>query len=47
MTARRRRPAKLLNPFGRVQKQLDDDRLAAAIAVVEGLDPTLAELAPT
>jgi len=47
MTARRRRPAKLLNPFGRVQKQLDDDRLAAAIAVVEGLDPALAELAPT
>jgi hypothetical protein len=47
MTTGKRRPGKLLNPFGRVQKQMDADRLASAIAVVEALDPGLAEVAPT
>ena len=42
----RRRSARLLNPFGRVQKGMDDERLATAIAVAEALDPTLVELAP-
>jgi hypothetical protein len=47
MTARRkRRPMKLLNPFGRVQKGMDDDRLAAAIAVVKAHDPELAGSTP-
>jgi hypothetical protein len=46
MTTRRRRPGRLLNPFARVQKGMDDERLATAIAVVETLDPTLVELAP-
>jgi hypothetical protein len=32
---------KLLNPFGRVQKRMDDDRLAAAIAVAQAHDPEL------
>jgi hypothetical protein len=36
----------LLNPFGRVQKRMDDDRLAAAIAVVEASEPGLKEAAP-
>jgi hypothetical protein len=47
MTARRkRRPIKLLNPFGRVQKGMDDARLAAAIAVVKAHDPELADRTP-
>ncbi|HEY2788949.1 MAG TPA: hypothetical protein VGI72_05795 [Gaiellales bacterium] len=46
MATRRRPSGRLLNPFGRVQKRMDDDRLAAAIAVVEALDPGLVELAP-
>jgi hypothetical protein len=46
MTTRRRRSVRLLNPFGRVQKRLDDERLAAAIAVVEALEPELKKLAP-
>jgi hypothetical protein len=47
MTTRRRRSVRLLNPFGRFQKQMDSQRLAAAIAVVEALEPDLKELAPT
>jgi hypothetical protein len=38
---------RLLNPFGRVQQRMDQERLAAAVAVVEALEPDLKELAPT
>jgi hypothetical protein len=47
MTTRRRRSVRLLNPFARFEKRMDDERLAAAIAVVEALEPDLKELAPT
>ena len=46
MTTRRRRTVRLLNPFGRVEKRMDAERLAAAVAVVEALEPQLKEVAP-
>jgi hypothetical protein len=37
---------KLLNPFGGVQKRIDDDRVKAAIAVVETSEPELRDSRP-
>jgi hypothetical protein len=47
MTERRpRRSLKLLNPFARIEKRMSDDRVADAIAIVEGADPELQEREP-
>jgi hypothetical protein len=46
MTERKRRSMKLLNPFARVEKRMNDERLAGAIAVVEAGDPELHDRDP-
>ena len=42
----RRRPLRILHPFSPVEKGMADERMVTAIAVVEGLDPTLHERGP-
>jgi hypothetical protein len=47
MTERRqRRSLKLLNPFARVEKRMNDARLTEAIAVVEAGEPELHDREP-
>jgi hypothetical protein len=46
MTIRRRRAARLLNPFGGVERRMNDDRVAAAVAAVEAAEPGLRDLEP-
>jgi hypothetical protein len=42
----RRRPMRLLHPFSPVEKGMADERIATAIAVVEGVSPGLHECEP-
>jgi hypothetical protein len=42
----RRRPLRILHPFSPVEQGMADERMAIAIAVVEGLDPTLHDRGP-
>jgi hypothetical protein len=46
MSIRRRRTIRLFNPFGRVERRMNDDRMAAAVAAVEAAEPRLHELEP-
>jgi hypothetical protein len=46
VSIRRRRPARLLNPFGGVERRMQADRQAAAVAVVEAAEPGLHDLQP-
>jgi hypothetical protein len=46
MSTRRRRAVRLLNPFSGVERRMNDERIAAAVAAVEASEPGLHELEP-
>jgi hypothetical protein len=42
----RRNPVRVLNPFGRIERRMNDERIAAAVAAVEAAEPGLREREP-
>jgi hypothetical protein len=42
----RRNPVRVLNPFGRIERRMNDERIAAAVAAVEAAEPGLQEREP-
>lgn len=46
MSIRRRRSVRVLNPFGGIERKMNDERVAAAVAAVEAVEPGLHEREP-
>lgn len=46
MSIRRRRTVRVLNPFGGIERKMNDERVAAAVAAVEATEPGLHDLGP-
>jgi hypothetical protein len=46
MPIRPRRSVRLLNPFGGVERRMNDERVASAVAAVEAAEPGLHEREP-
>jgi hypothetical protein len=42
----RRHPVRVLNPFGRIERRMNDERIAAAVAAVEAAEPGLQDRGP-